>query len=582
VKIFFDLVSNASLLLALAILHSLVISRLHGKPYEQFLVGILYGAIATMGMLAPVILQKGLIFDGRSIVLSLAGLFGGPLAAAIAAFMAAATRIFIGGVGMYAGLGVIVTTAVMGVAFRVLRQKKIVRVNLLSLLFFGIVVHVVMIAWQLILPGGAGPVVVRQIALPVLLVFPAATVLFGQLLAWVERNAELMDELATTSSNLQRTLRAANVGLWEWDFACNVVRFSNEWKSQLGYEPDEILDEFEEWERLTHPEDLPRVMQLIEAYQKAPWPNYQVEFRMLHKDGKYRWILAQASLERDAQGQPIRMLGSHVDITTIKELELQLRRSHADLEQKVDRRTRQLSEANKQLQELDRLKSLFIASMSHELRTPLNSIIGFSSLLSDGLAGELNEEQKDFARRVRASGQHLLALISDVIDISRIEAGRISSSPQTFDAVELLSEALEQQRPDATRKDLVLEASLPEEAIVYTDRQRLLQCVLNLLSNAIKYTAKGSVRLEALQEKDDLLIHVQDTGVGIAEEDIPKLFKQFSRIDGPLTRTTLGTGLGLYLTQKIATEVLGGSVSVRSEPNKGSRFTLHIPARLEK
>lgn len=234
-------------------------------------------------------------------------------------------------------------------------------------------------------------------------------------------------------------------------------------------------------------------------------------------------------------------------------------------------------QANVRLQELDKLKSMFIASMSHELRTPLNSIIGFSGMFLQGILGSINSEQKDSLERIHRSGNHLLSLISDIIDISKIEAGRIDFYPTHFPLQELVDEAIETVRPQAEAKglELIVEAdSMPE---MFSERKRLLQCLLNYLSNAVKFTENGTVTLSISCQGDCVILKVIDTGIGIAREDIPKLFEAFERLESHLKIKAGGTGLGLYLTKKITEELLHGTTFVTSEPEKGSIFGLQIP-----
>ena len=272
-----------------------------------------------------------------------------------------------------------------------------------------------------------------------------------------------------------------------------------------------------------------------------------------------------------------------------------------------------LESANEKLKELDHLKSMFIASMSHELRTPLNSIIGFTGIILQGMTGEINPEQRDQLQRVYGSAKHLLALINDVIDISKIEAGKFEVNVEEFELNEVIREAVSNLTPEITNKGLDLEINLPQDTQLMTDRKRLLQCVLNYLSNAVKFTEKGGIRIavhedegmrdvrtrdegrkdegrkdegrgtkgeEATGRPSSIVISVADTGIGIKEEDVPKLFGSFVRLDSPIRTTTLGTGLGLYLTRKIATEMLGGEVFVESTYGEGSTFGMRIPKEI--
>jgi len=258
------------------------------------------------------------------------------------------------------------------------------------------------------------------------------------------------------------------------------------------------------------------------------------------------------------------------------------------LEKKVQERTVELEEANYKLREIDRLKSMFIASMSHELRTPLNSVIGFSSILLDEWIGPLNGEQKENLATVLRAGKHLLYLINDVIDVSKIEAGLIEINPEEFELHDVISEVITSLKKELEGKELELRVG-STHLKMHTDRHRLLQCVLNLLSNAVKYTLKGTINIGVNVaggrnggqpnglETDFVEIFVEDTGIGIRDEDKPKIFEPFVRLDSRQQPGASGTGLGLYLTQKLVTETLKGDMTFTSQYGIGSRFVLHLP-----
>lgn len=244
----------------------------------------------------------------------------------------------------------------------------------------------------------------------------------------------------------------------------------------------------------------------------------------------------------------------------------------------VNETQHELEAANLKLKELDRLKSMFIASMSHELRTPLNSIIGFSSILIDEWLGPLNPEQKMNQATILKNGKHLLALINDVIDISKVEAGMIESISEEFDLDEVIGEAVATISEEANTKGLTLNVA-PSRIRLTSDRRRLLQCLINLISNAVKFTDQGSITVEVAQPTDDqVALSIQDTGIGISADDQDRLFAPFMRLN-PLNGKYPGTGLGLYLSRKLTTEVLAGDLTVASAPGRGSTFTITIPLR---
>lgn len=248
-----------------------------------------------------------------------------------------------------------------------------------------------------------------------------------------------------------------------------------------------------------------------------------------------------------------------------------------------------LQNANLRLQELDRLKSMFIASMSHELRTPLNSIIGFSSIVLNEWVGPLNDEQKENLETILRSGKHLLALINDVIDVSKIEAGKMDVCMEEFDVADLVHEATTMFSKDIEAKSIQLEINTVQ-ATIHTDRRRLLQCIVNLVSNAIKYTLQGKITLDVKRVQENgwntdygcgetaiIEILVTDTGIGIPEKDLKRLFLPFIRLESPIKSTVKGTGLGLYLTKKIITDILKGTIYISSTHGKGTEVCMRIP-----
>jgi signal transduction histidine kinase len=252
-----------------------------------------------------------------------------------------------------------------------------------------------------------------------------------------------------------------------------------------------------------------------------------------------------------------------------------------NLVEDLNERSLELEAANEKLKDLDRLKSLFIASMSHELRTPLNSIIGFSSILINEWAGPLTSEQKENLSSVLRAGKHLLALINDVIDVTKIEAGKTEVFVDHFNLYDLITEVLALVASDIQHKGLELTIRADHD-ILHTDRRRLLQCLLNLVNNALKFTEKGSIRVETSRSGDRRTVEIAviDSGIGVCDEDLGKLFSPFVRLDSPLRSKVLGTGLGLYLTKKLTQEVLKGEVEVTSTLGKGSRFVLRVPVSI--
>jgi signal transduction histidine kinase len=260
----------------------------------------------------------------------------------------------------------------------------------------------------------------------------------------------------------------------------------------------------------------------------------------------------------------------------------QLERYRAELEERVGERTAQLSLANERLAQADMAKSQFLANMSHELRTPLNSIIGFTGILLQGIAGDLADEQRKQLEMVYRSGKSLLSLVNDVLDLSRIEAGRVRMEPEEFDVVESVSAVVASMRPLVEQKGLTLDAVLPKAALrVLADRGKVQQVLTNLLSNAVKFTESGSVSvaLAAMPAGRRFKISVTDTGPGIPSEELEHVFEEFYQAPRPQGDKSQGSGLGLTITKQLV-HMMGGEVLVRSEVGVGSRFEVVLPLRV--
>ena len=265
------------------------------------------------------------------------------------------------------------------------------------------------------------------------------------------------------------------------------------------------------------------------------------------------------------------------DVTQRLAAEAALREANETLEQRVAERTRELAAANDQLKELDRLKSEFLATMSHELRTPLNSIIGFTGILKGGMAGPLTPEQKKQLEMVHGSAKHLLGLINDLLDLSRIESGRMDLDLEPVSPADVAAEVEKMLLPMVRQKDLAYETRIVGDAMLRSDRKKLFQVLLNLANNAVKFTDRGSVVVRGGREGSRYVFSVTDTGPGIRPENIGKLFEAFRQVDGSARRVYEGTGLGLYLCRKLV-GLLGGEIGVASEAGSGSCFSFWIPA----
>lgn len=227
-------------------------------------------------------------------------------------------------------------------------------------------------------------------------------------------------------------------------------------------------------------------------------------------------------------------------------------------------------------------KSLFLANMSHELRTPLNSVIGFSGIMLMGLTGEINDEQKKQLNMIKSSANHLLNLINDILDISKIESGRTEVFPEEFYINDVIQEVVNTVIPQVNEKGIELLEEIPEKILILSDRKFIKQILINLVSNAVKFTERGSVKIEAkILKNKHIEVRVIDTGYGIRKKDFGGLFEMFKQVDMSSTKKHEGTGLGLFLSKQLVT-MLGGNITVKSEYGKGCEFTVSLPLKYKK
>ncbi|MCK5003843.1 MAG: HAMP domain-containing protein [Candidatus Aminicenantes bacterium] len=260
------------------------------------------------------------------------------------------------------------------------------------------------------------------------------------------------------------------------------------------------------------------------------------------------------------------------------EVENELKKHKERLEETVEERTIELEKAKDQAESADRLKSAFLASMSHELRTPLNSIIGFTSIILQKLSGPLNPEQEKQLNMVKNSSIHLLNLINDVLDISKIESGRLIVDLAKFDMGKLMKDTIVELKTLAEKKGLYLNVNIDEKVSeIKSDPRRVKQIIINLVNNAIKFTEEGGVTVNCRIENGMILVEVLDTGIGIKKEDIKFLFETFRQLDSGLSREREGTGLGLAICKKL-TQLLNGGIKVKSNLESGSTFTVFFPS----
>ncbi len=307
-----------------------------------------------------------------------------------------------------------------------------------------------------------------------------------------------------------------------------------------------------------------------------------IEHAIEHPDGTRVILSINAAPLHDVHDNLVGMVAALTDITERTQFVEELHALNIHLEQRVEMRTNELIQTNIELEYANRIKDEFLATMSHELRTPLTSILGLSESLLEQRRGSLNDHQQKSLQIIESSGQHLLELINDVLDLSKIDAGKFDFYPQSIDVVTLCRSSLTFIKEQAMRKSITI--TYKEDKIgseIYADPRRLKQILVNLLTNAVKFTpdhGQVTLQVQADEEEDRIQFSVIDNGIGISSEDLERLFQPFMQIDSGLNRQFEGTGLGLVLVQRL-TDLHGGSVHVESEVGVGSRFTINLPWR---
>lgn len=376
------------------------------------------------------------------------------------------------------------------------------------------------------------------------------------------------ETLAAEQIRLLNILTGTNVGTWEWHVPSGRINLNERWAEMLGYRLDDFSPlTLETWKSLCHPEDMPDVLNRIQDHFAGKLEYYSCEFRMRHQDGSWVWILDRGQIGTWIEpGQPEWMYGTQLDITELKESEAAL------------------IEAKEAAEAASQAKNVFLATMSHELRTPLNPILGFTELLID--AENLSDEQRTWLEIIKSRSNDLLLLIDDILDIARIEAGRVVVEEKLTLVQDIIGDILSILERPCSEKGLILSCQIAPElsAPCLIDPARLRQILLNLVGNAIKFSSSGEIHVTAKLDPADthgntrpeLHLIVRDQGPGISVEHHQLIFKEFQQIDSSNSREYEGTGLGLAICKQLA-ELMGGNIWINEDYNQGAEFHVRFP-----
>jgi len=364
---------------------------------------------------------------------------------------------------------------------------------------------------------------------------------------------ERTQELRDSRERLALAIEGSNQALFDWDVVTGKVVLGEQWSRIIGGGHGTLVTTINDFQALVHPDDVPQVRQQSADLVRGQRSFYYVEHRVRSETGGWIWVASRAKVvERDAAGCATRVAGTNVDITERKEVE--------------------------------RLKNGFIATVSHELRTPLNAIIGVTEILIEDARDLKREEEIEPLERVLRAGRHLLALINDILDLSKIEAGKMELYFDSFPIAPLVEDVVKTIQPMAQKNgnQLVVNCSA-DTGTMYADQTRVRQALLNLVSNANKFTDRGKVTISAQRTVEDggawITLAVTDTGIGVTPELMGRLFQEFVQAETTTTRRYGGTGLGLVISRRFC-QMMGGDITVESEIGRGSTFTIRLPAEV--
>lgn len=567
---FAGLIQNVALLLVFSYIYEFRwIDSIHsGKVIPKFFAGIIVGAIGIFLMFTPWIYAPGIVFDTRSVLLAIAGLYLGLYPTLIAIIITAVFRYYLGGDGMLMGIAVIVSSGLIGIGWNYVLKWFKAKKTFLWLYLLGILVHAVMLGCTLLLPQEQSLSTFKLIALPVIIIYPLSTVLLGLLMNkhlanW--QNRKVKEELLATRQRFRDMLLDINLIFISLNNDGNITSCNNYLLNVTGYTKEEVIGR--NWFDLFLPEE--NRAYLKEAFktvlrEKAPWLHH--EGNIITKNGNELVFSWYNNIVEDGDGKITGTVSLGENIT------------------EKQRTIEELKKAKDSAEESNRLKTVFLQNISHEIRTPMNGILGFLGFLKETPVDEQTREK--YFDIIQQSGERLLTTVNALIDISKIETKQIIVKQDEVNLSKLLAHHVSVSETLLKEKDIQFICTseyLDSNVILLTDRYLFESIIANLLSNAVKFTKQGIIELGSYTINGKITFFVKDSGSGIPEDRIAAIFDRFVQADLKISRPHEGTGLGLTIAKAYA-ELLGGELWVESELGKGSIFYFNLPentARLE-
>ncbi|MCX7861432.1 MAG: response regulator [Bacteroidales bacterium] len=581
---FLVLLQNVAVLLSLSLFYEYYWLRFeHKKEIQKLLTGLVLSVIITILMFTPFKATPSILFDTRSILLSISGLFFGFVPTLLATITALFIRIQLGGEGMYMGIAVIITSALLGLLWNKFRKNwdkhKYYWLELLSL---GFMVHLAMALYTMLLPSGKDIEVLKQILLPLLLVYIPGEMLLGLLLKkqqnnWNNRKAK--EQLLETEFLLHQLINNSQLVSIIINNRYQITYCNQYFLRITGLKEEQILHKniFDSFFNNIDSGSLAKLEQVLK--QNMTTTNFTSEIKLPNNQLLYiHWhVMATYNVEHHQNG----FLFVGIDFTEQKSLEKKLMETNEELEiqnENYIQLNKKLEIANKKAEEHIKLKNLILLNLSHEVRTPMNAILGFSELLQKDIP---KDKQKQFADIIYNSSKQLLQTIDDVVFLSKLENKDIIVKQNVFSPANLLREIELYYHYKNNQHQIQFSINIPPQGDnikIIDDEHKVRQILFNLTNNAYHYTQKGFIIVGFFIEGNHIIYYVKDTGIGIADEDKNNIFEAFYRGSDAYTFAIRGMGLGLSIVKHLV-ELLNGSVWFESEKDKGSIFYVKLPLR---
>jgi len=551
--IIIELIFNLSLLVAVSVLSGFLIKRWkRDSAMNITLQGFLFGAVALLGMINPFVLTEGIIFDGRSIVISLCALFFGPIAGLITTAIALGYRIYYGGAGIITGCSVILTSYIIGTIYYYWIKRRKIALKLYELYIFGIIVHLVMISLMVATPSDIRLIILKNMSFTILAIYPSATVLLGKIMKDQEENALLLKKLSTRERQFRSLVTNMSQGLAVHEIICNTEGKAIDYRFIYVNEKYELITGFKKEDILgkTVLEILPKTsIRTIQKYGEVALTGIPFHFVSYSRERK---IYFEADIYQPVENQ-FAVILSDISARKITEQEIVSK--------------------NKMLEKLIIEKDKLFSIISHDMQSPMNGIIGLTSMLKDENESFSREHIKEIATSMHTSAKSISQLVHGLLEWSKLQRGNIKFEPVILPLCDSVLKCIDLLKETAKSKNISIHNNISNNHYVIADKQMLESVIRNILSNGIKFTPQwGTIHISISENNTkNITVAIKDSGIGMNQAILSQLFSLSAKTNRKGTEGELSSGLGLILCKELI-EKHEGKIWVESEENKGSTF----------